>query len=58
MQSVFLKIIQEQSAANIRSAAKEALLRLIDFHPKPDLFINELVKIQQNAENDENSTEM
>lgn len=58
MQSVFLKILQEQTASNIRSAAKEALLRLIDFHSKPEIFINELVKLQQNAGNEENSTEM
>uniref|UniRef100_A0A915EUD4 Uncharacterized protein n=1 Tax=Ditylenchus dipsaci TaxID=166011 RepID=A0A915EUD4_9BILA len=52
MQSVFLKILQEPtSSANIKTAAGSALSRIVEFHPKPESIVNELIKLQKTAEN-------
>ncbi|KAI1721194.1 protein ILITYHIA [Ditylenchus destructor] len=52
MQSVFLKIFQDpNSSPNTRQAAGNALSKIVEFHPKPESVVNELVKLQKTAEN-------
>ncbi|KAL3096934.1 hypothetical protein niasHS_002650 [Heterodera schachtii] len=47
MQSVLLKILQDPSSQNLRQLASQAVVHLIDLHPKPETILKELNKLRE-----------